>query len=223
MLNYSKLLVFVLLGASLVCAGEWPHWRGPNFNGTTDETDLPTNWGRTENIAWTADLPGSSAATPIIWGGRVFISGLDASRDDLLAMCFDRKSGNLLWKHKIADGIRRDDRSTFAASSPVTDGKIVVFFYSRGELACFNVDGSPRWKRNLHDDYGEFAIQWTPASSPTIFDDKLFIQVLQRDVAVWGHGMEDKVNEPYILAVNPATGKTLWRHIRPSKAVGESR
>ena len=36
MWNYSKLLVFVLLGASMVCAGQWPHWRGPNFNGTTD-------------------------------------------------------------------------------------------------------------------------------------------------------------------------------------------
>ena len=90
--------------------------------------------------------------------------------------------------HDIAAGISRDHRSTFAASSPVTDGKIVVFFYSRGELACFNVDGSARWGRSLHDDYGEFAIQWTPASSPTLFDNKLFIQVLQRDVpvSVWG-------------------------------------
>jgi outer membrane protein assembly factor BamB len=35
--------------------------------------------------------------------------------------------------------------------------------------------------------------------------------------------MTDKVNESYILAVNPATGKTLWRHIRPSKAVADSR
>jgi outer membrane protein assembly factor BamB len=35
--------------------------------------------------------------------------------------------------------------------------------------------------------------------------------------------MKDRVNESYILAVNPDTGKTLWRHIRPSKAVAESR
>ena len=86
MWNYSKLLVFVLLGASMVCGGQWPHWRGPNFNGSTDETDLPTDWSQTEGIAWSADLPGSSAATPIIWGDRVFVSGLDASRKMLLAM-----------------------------------------------------------------------------------------------------------------------------------------
>jgi len=49
------------------------------------------------------------------------------------------------------------------------------------------------------------------------------VQVLQRDVPARGHGMRDKVNESYVLAVNPRTGKTLWRHIRPSKAVAESR
>ena len=223
MWNYSKLLVFVLLGASVVCAGQWPQWRGPNFNGSTDETDLPTDWSQTENIAWSVDLPGSSAATPIIWGNRVFVSSVDASRKVLMAMCFDRSNGKLLWQHDIAKGLSRDRRSTFAASSPVTDGKIVVFFYARGELACFNVDGSPRWERNLHDDYGEFAFLWTPASSPTLFDDKLYVQVLQRDVPVGGRGMKDRKNESYILALNPGTGKTLWRHIRPSKAVAESR
>ena len=223
MRNYSKLLVFVLLGATTVCAGQWPHWRGPNFNGSTDEKNLPTDWSQTESIAWSVDLPGSSAATPIIWGNRVFISGVDASRKALMAMCFDRSNGELLWQHDIAEGISRDRRSTFAASSPVTDGKIVVFFYARGELACFNVDGSPRWERNLHDDYGELAFLWTPASSPTLFDDKLYVQVLQRDVPVGGRGMTDRANESYILALNPGTGKTLWRHIRPSKAVAESR
>ncbi len=223
MLKYAKFLMFVFLGSSIACAGNWPHWRGPNFDGSTDEKNLPSAWSRTEGIAWSADLPGSSAATPIIWGDRVFISGIDESRDMLEAMCFDRTNGKLLWQHDITGGTSRDKRSTFAASSPVTDGKVVVFFYASGELVCFNVGGSRKWERNLHDDYGEFAIQWTPASSPTIFDDKLYIQVLQRDVPARGHGMRDRVNESYILAVNPETGKTLWRHIRPSKAVAESR
>ncbi|MHC4431358.1 MAG: outer membrane protein assembly factor BamB family protein [Planctomycetota bacterium] len=223
MWKYSKLLTIVLLGTSTVCAGQWPHWRGPNFNGSTDERDLPTDWSQTGGIAWSVDLPGSSAATPIIWDDRVFISGVDAARKMLVAMCFDRSNGRLLWQHDITEGISRDRRSTFAASSPVTDGKIVVFFYARGELACFDMEGNRQWERNLHDDYGEFAIQWTPASSPTLFGGKLFIQVLQRDVPARGHGMRDRVNESYILAADPRTGKTLWRHIRPSEAVAESR
>ncbi|MHC4581587.1 MAG: outer membrane protein assembly factor BamB family protein, partial [Planctomycetota bacterium] len=149
MWKYSKLLTIVLLGTSTVCAGQWPHWRGPNFNGSTDERDLPTDWSQTEGIAWSVDLPGSSAATPIIWDDRVFISGVDAARKTLVAMCFDRSNGRLLWQHDITEGISRDRRSTFAASSPVTDGKIVVFFYARGELACFDMEGNRQWERNL--------------------------------------------------------------------------
>ena len=216
-------LAFVMLAVSAAQAGDWPQWRGPYFNGSTDEKNLPSNWSQTEGIAWSVDLPGSSAATPIIWADRVFLAGVDSERRVLLAMCFDRTNGKLLWQHDVAEGISRDRRSTFAASSAVTDGKIVVFFYASGDLVCFDVNGNRQWKRNIQDDYGEFAFQWTFASSPTLFGGKLYIQVLQRDVPARGHGMKDRVNESYILAVEPGTGKTLWRQIRPSKARAESR
>ncbi|MHC4594550.1 MAG: outer membrane protein assembly factor BamB family protein [Planctomycetota bacterium] len=223
MRKYCLFLMFVLAGVSVACAGDWPHWRGPYYNGSTDEKNLPSVWSQTEGIAWSVELAGSSAATPIIWKDRVFLSGVDTARDMLLAMCFDRTSGELLWQHDVAKGIRQDPRSTFAASSAVTDGNIVVFFYANGDLVCFDLNGSRKWSRNLHDDYGEFAFQWTFASSPTLFDDRLYVQVLQRDVPARGHGMKDRMNESYILAINPATGKNLWRQIRPSKAVAESR
>lgn len=213
----------VLAVASVVCAGEWPQWRGPYFNGSTDEKNLPSQWSQTEGIAWSVDLAGSSAATPIIWGDRVFLSGVDSARDMLLAMAFDMTTGKLLWQHDVAQGIRRDKRSTFAAASPVTDGKIVVFFYANGDLLCFDVNGERRWKRNIQDDYGPFAFLWTFASSPTLFGGKLYVQVLQRDVAVSGRGLKDQQNESYLLAVDPDTGETLWRQIRPSEARQESR
>lgn len=220
---YCKFLILILIVNSVVQAGDWPHWRGPYFNGSTDEKNLPSDWSRTEGIAWSIDLPGSSASTPIICKDRVFLSGVDSDKDMLLAMCFDRTNGNLLWRHEIAKGISHDRRSTFAASSPVTDGKIVVFFYANGDLVCFDMKGNRQWARNLHHDYGEFAINWTYGSSPTLFKDRLYIQVLQRDVPVRGRGLTDRMNESYILAVDPSTGKTLWRQIRPSKAQAEAR
>jgi outer membrane protein assembly factor BamB len=212
-----------MLTVSCRKATDWPQWRGPYFNGSTDEKNLPSEWSQTEGIAWSVDLPGSSAATPIISGRRVFLSGVDSDRRVLLAMCFDRTNGKLLWQHDVAEGISRDRRSTFAASSAVTDGKIVVFFYASGELVCFDVDGNRQWKRNIQDDYGPFAFLWTFGSSPTLFDGKLYVQVLQRDVPVRGRGLQDQKNESYILALDPGTGKILWRQIRPSKAVAESR
>ncbi len=221
--KYYVFLVLVSVTLAVAQADDWPQWRGPYFNGSTTEKNLPTDWSKTDNIAWQVDLAGSSAATPIILGDRIFLSGVDSERDMLLAMCFDRISGKLLWQHDIAKEINRDKKSTYAAASPVTNGKIVIFFYANGDLVCFDLNGRRQWARNIHDDYGPFAFQWTFSSSPTLFNGKLYLQVLQRDVPVGGRGLKDKKNESYILAMEPETGKTLWRHIRPSKAPRESR
>lgn len=212
----------LLLAASVAQAGNWPQWRGPFFNGSTDEKNLPTEWSTTNNVAWKADLPGVAASTPIVWEDRVFLTGTDSAKNTLQAMCFDGTNGKLLWQHDVAEGISQDYRSNFASGSPVTDGKIAVFFYGSGELECFDMAGQHLWGRNIEEDYGPFAFQWTFASSPTLFEGKLYVQVLQRDVAVRGRGLTDRVNESYILALEPETGKTLWRHIRPAKAVAES-
>jgi len=137
-------------------------------------------------------------------------------------MCFDRRSGKQLWQHDIAKGIGRDRRSTYAAGSAVTDGKIVVFLYGSGDLVCFDVNGRRKWARNIQDDYGDFAFLWTYGGSPALVDGRVYVQVLQRDVPVRGRSLRDKKNESYLLAMEPETGKTLWRHIRPSKARAES-
>ena len=222
-MRYCLALCLLLASLCSALAGDWPQWRGPYFNGSSDEINLPSDWSQTENVAWSVDLPGVAAATPIISGDRVFLSGVDSTKDTLQAMCLDRTSGKLLWQHDVAKGTRRDYRSTFAAASPVTDGKTVTFFYSNGDLICFDLAGHRQWARNIQDDYGTFAFLWTFASSPLLLDGKLYLQVLQRDVPVQGRGFSDRENESYLLAVNPEDGKTIWRQVRPSRAVAESR
>ncbi len=204
-------------------AADWPQWRGPFFNGSTDEIDLPETFSRTENVAWVADLPGSSAATPIVWGDSVFVSSTDVARNKLVAICLESKTGKVRWQHDVADGIRRDSRSNFAAPSPATDGDTVVFFYGNGDLLGFDLEGNIKWRRNIQRDYGQFAFLWTFSSSPVLYDGKLFLQVLQRDVPVDGRGFSDRENVSYLLAMDPQTGKTLWQQTRPSKARAESR
>ncbi len=204
-------------------AAEWPHWRGPSYNGSSPEANLPVKWSTTDNVRWTAELPGPSAATPIIWGDYVFVSSTDAENNQLKALCFRRTDGKLLWQHVVETGAtRKDRRSTFAAPSPTTDGKRVVFFYSDGTLVAYTMDGTQMWQRNIQKDYGPFAFMWTFSSSPLLYAGKLYLQVLQRDVPVGGRGLPDQENLSYLLAMDPQTGKTLYRHIRPSKAVAES-
>lgn len=218
-----RLMIAMLMITSPLFAADWPHWRGPFYNGTTQEKNLPAGWSQDENIVWKVDLKGASGSSPIVCGDRVFLSGIDQDRDTLLASCYDRANGNLLWQHDIAKGIRRDSRSTHAESSPVTDGQRVVFFYASGDMVCFDLAGERQWARNIHTDYGRFAFQWTFASSPLLYDGVLYLQVLQRDVPVRDRGFKDRANDSYILAMSPETGRTLWRQIRPSQAKAESR
>lgn len=204
-------------------SAQWRHWRGPFYNGSTNETGLPDQFSPTENIRWAAELPGRSAASPIVCNDCVFISSTDPRTEKLLGLCFGRDDGQLRWKREIGEELGKDHRSTFAAPSPVTDGEVVVFFYGNGPLAAFDFDGTPLWSRDIQKEYGEFAFLWTFSSTPLLHDGKLYLQVLQRDVPVRGRGLQGREIASYIVAMNPRTGEELWRVTRPSKAVSESR
>ncbi|MFW5693437.1 MAG: PQQ-binding-like beta-propeller repeat protein [Thermoguttaceae bacterium] len=222
-MKYSAVAALLLLVASSGYAENWPHWRGPFYNGSTETGKLPTHWTTTQNVAWSAPLAGVAASTPVVWEDRVFLTGVDEDRDMLEVRCLDREDGSFRWGYRVAHGTHRDRRSNFASNSPVTDGEVVVFFFGNGHLFGYDLDGKRLWARDIQKEYGPFAFLWTFAASPTIYDGKLYIQVLQRDVPVEGRGLADQENESYILALNPKTGETLWRHVRPSDAVAESR
>ncbi|MEW6160095.1 MAG: PQQ-binding-like beta-propeller repeat protein [Verrucomicrobiota bacterium] len=200
-------------------AENWPQWRGPNFNGSTTEKGLPAKWAKEEAV-WTLDLLGPSASTPIVWGDYVFLSTPDQKTKTLHAIAVDRKSGKILWNNKTGEGIQRDDRSNYASPSPVAESGRVYFFYGNGTLIAFDHGGKELWSRSITKDYGDFAFQWTFSSSPLLWGGKLYMQILQRDEPVHGKGRVG--GESFLLALDPATGKTLWRQIRPSEAAAES-
>ena len=202
-------------------AENWAQWRGPAFNGSSPEKNLSSEFSKTENVAWSLDLPGPSAAAPIIWGDRVFVSSGDKKEKSLVALCLDRKSGKVLWQHTVSAQYQRDSASNYASPSPVTDGKLVYFFYGNGDFVAFDFAGKKVWSRNIQTDYGDFAYQWTFSSSPLLHAGKLYLQVLQRDEPVHGKGKSG--GESFLLALDPATGKTLWRHVRLCEAAAESR
>ncbi len=218
------ILLYSLAGvatALTVHAADWPQWRGPAFNGSTPETGLPAKFSKSENIAWSAALPGPSASVAIISGDNVFVSSGDKLNKAIVAMCLDRKTGKVRWQNKINDGYNRDERSNFSSPSPVTDGKTVVFLYGNGDLVAFDNTGKKLWSHDLQKQFGEFAYQWTYSASPTIFNGKLYVQILQRDEPVHDKG---KVGgESFLLCLDPGTGKVIWRHVRPTEAKAESR
>ena len=215
----SAALVFWSLAAA---ADNWPQWRGPAFNGSSSETGLPTNWTKA-SAHWATEMPGPSAATPIIWGDLVFISTVDEAASSLQAICLDRVTGKVKWSKTTGEGkTRLDERSNFASPSPVADADHCFFFYGNGTLVGFDHAGTQIWTRSLTKEYGDFAMNWTFSSSPTLYEGKLYQQVLQRDRPARGHGRPGKPIESFLLVIDPATGTNLARVVRPTDALQES-
>ena len=219
-LNIGLLASLIFISSAM--AENWPNWRGPNFDGSSTEKNLPAVFSKTQNLAWKRELPGAGASTPIVWGDAVFLTSVDESEKGVLGIRINAKTGEVVWAKKFGEGTHQDERSTYTGPSAVTDGKLVYFFSGSGDLAALDFSGKQVWHINIQEKYGPFAFGWTFSTSPVLYSGTLFIQVLQRDVPVNGKGREDGPNNSYILALDPETGKEKWKHIRPAKAVGES-
>ena len=220
-------LTALVFSQTLLLAGNWPQFRGPNQDGSSEETNLPEKFSKTENVKWAVDLPGLSASVPAVWGDSLFITAPVPAEEKFVGICIDAKTGKERWRKDLAKGTRWDKASNLASPSPVTDGERVFFFFATGDLACFDFAGNEIWKRDVTKTHGNFGTQWTYSSSPVLDGGKLYIQVLQRNEYFEFQGVmkgtKDSPNDSYILAIDPKTGKDLWKHIRPSDAEKETR
>lgn len=224
------LVVGLFCLTSVACfAGDWANWRGPNFDGSTDETGLATTWSTTENVVWKTPLPGVSGATPIVVGDRIYLSSSQKRDEALHGMCLDRMSGKVIWDKVLAKSDRSNPRNTMASPSPVIDGERAIFLYGTGDLVALNAaTGDEVWRRNLETEYGPISIMWLYGSSPLIHKGKLYALMLRNERpyrkelrAEWEEKKKEKLDS-YLLCMNPATGKILWKHVRPTAALDES-
>jgi outer membrane protein assembly factor BamB len=53
---------------------DWPQFRGHDAAGLADQFTLPTTWSTTENVAWVTTIPGRGWSSPIVWGGRAYVT-----------------------------------------------------------------------------------------------------------------------------------------------------
>jgi outer membrane protein assembly factor BamB len=204
------LVAFILVSAPLA-ADNWPQWRGPQLNGHSAETNLPVKWSKTEGITWKLAMPERSGSTPIVWGDTIFLNVGEGNNLALWAV--DRNTGTTRWTRPLGGGNVTMRKQRMSSPSPVTDGRNVWVMTGTGLLRGFDFSGKELWMRDIQKDYGRFGIQWGYASSPLLHEDSLYVQVL--------HGM--LTDDPsYLLRIDKATGKTLWRVERPTNARQES-
>jgi outer membrane protein assembly factor BamB len=198
-------LCFVV--SSGVHADNWPQWRGPNYDGVSQETNLCTQWGPDKNVLWRLKLPGMGASTSAVWGDRLFLTSQEGA--DLVLLCVSTE-GKELWKRKLGNGERRvrGDEGNYASASPSTDGTHVWAFVGSGDLACLDFDGNEVWKVNLQERYGRFNIQFGMHSTPILYGDRLYLQLIQ-------------TGNPLVMALDKSTGKEVWKVQRKSDGRSE--
>jgi outer membrane protein assembly factor BamB len=188
--------------AAISRADNWPQWRGLHYDGISQETHLPVKWSETQNLAWKRQLPGMGGATPAVWADRIFLTSGDGK--DVVLLCVST-SGKELWKRKLGSaGARtRGDEGNSASASPSTDGTHVYAFAGSGDLACFDFDGKVVWKFNVQDRYGRFQIQFGMHTTPLLYRDRLYLQLIHSGGA-------------WVIALDKATGKEVWKVERKS-------
>ena len=223
MQSFTLILINLVVFLNIISNADWSNWRGPNMDGSSDAKNIPTKFSQSENIRWSIDMPGKAASTPIISNGKVFITTTDKSKEELLAVAYDLKSGKKLWSEVVGKGLNQDNRSNYAGASPVSNGKHVVFFYGTGDMAVFSHDGKLQWKKNIQEEYGKFYFLWTFSSSPIIHDERIILQVLQRDTPVHPAQQGGGKQNSYILALSLDEGKEIYKTPRPDEAKSESK
>jgi len=197
----------------------WARWRGPLNTGVSPTANPPLAWSESENIRWKVEIPGRGFASPVVWNDRVFVTtavpadvtgdaqhdprGGEASRGvhRFVVMAIDRETGRTIWQRIAHEQEPHEPghptNSTWASSSPVTDGERLYAYFESFGLYAYDMDGTLIWDKDFGDkgmrnEFGE-------GSTPALFGNTLVI--------VWDHLHGDSS----VVAVDARNGEELWR------------
>src|ERR671911_1079615 len=72
--------VLLLLLASPAVRGQddtaWPQFRGPGSNPVGAHARLAERWSKTENVEWSLEIPGRGWYSPIVPGGKIYLTSV---------------------------------------------------------------------------------------------------------------------------------------------------
>jgi outer membrane protein assembly factor BamB len=192
------LLTLVLAGAD--SQPQWPGFLGAGASAVQPDS-LPLTCSATENIAWKAPLPGYGQSSPVVWGGKVFVTTVEGpEKDTCHVVALGLADGKQLWKHSFAssDKAKSSLYISKAAPTPVLDAGGVYAFFESGDVVALSHDGQEHWRRSLSEDYGKFQNEFGLAASPVQTDEAVILLI-------------DHNGPSYLVALSKTDGKTLWK------------
>ncbi|MBK9241235.1 MAG: PQQ-binding-like beta-propeller repeat protein [Acidobacteria bacterium] len=117
-------------------------------------------------------------------------------------MAIDRKTGKTVWERVAREETpheRHQENGTWASSSAVTDGEVVIATFESRGLHAYDMNGTRVWERDLGDK--RMRSQFGEGSTPALHGRFL--------VCVWDHQ-----GESFIVALDKRTGAEIWRQPR---------
>jgi outer membrane protein assembly factor BamB len=173
------------------------------MNAISSCTGIPLKWEGSE-VKWKTEIHGKGHSSPVIFGNQIWITTGTPDGKELFALCADFQTGKILYDIKVFTPEKLEGKhsiNTFASPTPcIEKGFVYVHFGSYGTACIKTSDGTVVWKR---DDYKCKHVQG-PASSPIIYKNLLILHFEGTDVR-------------YIVALDKATGKEVWRTDRPEE------
>jgi outer membrane protein assembly factor BamB len=206
MLKYFMILAQSPMIAMMVWAGGPADSATPKYFrhdagiATSPTGPLPDNFDAPDVLRWRAPLD-SGQSTPIVQRGKIFLTAFSIEAKELATLALDAKTGNQLWK-RDASAPRIEEfhpkTGNAAVATPACDGqRLYVFFGSYG-LICYDLDGKQLWEFRV----GPFQDEYGAGSSPILVDGKVIL-------------CQDHDIDSFVMAIDSATGKTIWRTPRP--------
>lgn len=196
-----------------VQAADWPYWRGPNFDGTAQASNLPVDWdpkgGADSNVRWQRDDLGGPC-TPIVMDGRLYTiqrSEPNTPREGERIVCLDADSGETLWEYRYNVWLSDVPAERIGWASPVGDPE-TGYVYALGSCDIFHcLDGKTGevvWKIPLHEQFGMLSTYGGRTNFPVIHEDLVIISGV---IINWGEAAKPNHR---LIAMDKRTGQVVW-------------
>ncbi|QEG41162.1 outer membrane protein assembly factor BamB family protein [Roseimaritima ulvae] len=205
-----SLLITEVAGA----ADSWPRFRGPAGNGIAPDTPatIPLQWSPQRNVRWRCETPGSGWSSPVVGGGKVYLTAAIAADDqpddlNLSLIIIDAQSGRIDRVVKLLqqDGEQAPSihkKNSHASPTPILAGDRIYAHFGHQGTVCTDLAGNVIWsQREL-----TFPPVHGNGGSPVLVGKHLIFTC-------------DGSRRPYVAALNTDDGSVAWRTERPVDAV----
>jgi outer membrane protein assembly factor BamB len=199
-----SLLLALMWSGAATRADDWPQFRGPSGQGISSEAGLPLAWSESRNIVWKALVPGRGWSSPVVAGGRVWLTtSISDKGASLRAMAFDVASGREAVNVEVVR-LRNADlsnpKNSHASPTPVVEGDRVYVHFGALGTAALTTSGEIVWKARF-----PYESQHGNGGSPVLYGDLLIFSC-------------DGSPEAFVVALDKRTGKVRWKTSRRDPA-----